>query len=130
VSTIQLTWDGLCGCYVAIEKSWTAEFIGESPLRGLEAHIIDQLKLPQVYGRYCSIIQSSGMGKSRLLDEFSKGYFLIPINLRSADSQGLSYQFYFRSPLHLSQAIPLPTSPCVTTSGRIRVASCEERPTL
>ncbi|KAI9430204.1 hypothetical protein H4582DRAFT_1820313, partial [Lactarius indigo] len=40
------------------------------------------------YGRYCSIIQSSGMGKSRLLDEFSKSYFMIPINLRHSEGQG------------------------------------------
>ncbi|KAI0253034.1 hypothetical protein BJV78DRAFT_235120 [Lactifluus subvellereus] len=37
---------------------------------------------------FCSIIQSSGMGKSRLVDEFSKNHFLIPINLREEGSQG------------------------------------------
>ncbi|KAH9021093.1 hypothetical protein EDB83DRAFT_2320509, partial [Lactarius deliciosus] len=42
----------------------------------------------QIYGRYCSIVQSSGMGKSRLLDEFSKNFFLIPINLRASTDQG------------------------------------------
>ncbi|KAH9009201.1 hypothetical protein EDB83DRAFT_2234923 [Lactarius deliciosus] len=41
------------------------------------------------YARYCSIVQSSGMGKSRLLDEFSKEHFLIPINLRPKDSEGV-----------------------------------------
>jgi hypothetical protein len=34
-----------------------------------------------LYASYCSIIQSSGMGKSRLLDEFSRTHFLIPVNL-------------------------------------------------
>ena len=33
------------------------------------------------------------MGKSRLLDEFSKGHFLIPINLRERGSQGASHPF-------------------------------------
>ena len=31
------------------------------------------------------------MGKSRLLDEFSRGLFMIPINLRPAKSDGTSY---------------------------------------
>ncbi|KAH9081566.1 hypothetical protein EDB83DRAFT_2214337 [Lactarius deliciosus] len=40
------------------------------------------------YGPYCSIVQSSGMGKSRLLDEFSKTHFLIPINLCRKEANG------------------------------------------
>ncbi len=63
-------------------------FVGQSPLEGLKLHVADQLTLPDVYGRYCSIVQSSGMGKSRMLDELSKDYFLIPINLRGATSRG------------------------------------------
>jgi hypothetical protein len=34
-----------------------------------------------MYARYCSIVQSSGMGKSRLVDEFSKDHFLVLVNL-------------------------------------------------
>ncbi|KAI0267789.1 hypothetical protein BC834DRAFT_58548 [Gloeopeniophorella convolvens] len=40
------------------------------------------------YGPFCPIIQSSGMGKSRLLDEFAKNHFSIPINLRGPNSKG------------------------------------------
>ncbi|KAH9051513.1 hypothetical protein EDB87DRAFT_1541276, partial [Lactarius vividus] len=40
------------------------------------------------YAHYCSIVQSSGMGKSHLLDGFSKEHFLIPINLRPKDGKG------------------------------------------
>ncbi|KAH9170971.1 hypothetical protein EDB89DRAFT_1907311 [Lactarius sanguifluus] len=77
----------------AIENSWMADFIDQSPLEGLQAHIVEQLQLgpsseAQIYGRYCSIIQLSGMGKSCLLDEFSKNYFLIPINLCASTDQG------------------------------------------
>ncbi|KAH9179801.1 hypothetical protein EDB89DRAFT_2238751 [Lactarius sanguifluus] len=77
----------------AIENSWTADFVDPSPLEGLRVHIAEELELglsstTQPYGRYCSIIQSSGMGKSRLLDEFSKNYFMIPINLRHSEGQG------------------------------------------
>jgi hypothetical protein len=80
----------------AIEKSWEATFVGDSPIEGLKDHIITQLskpRKPEPYGRYCSIIQSSGMGKSRLLDELSKMHFMIPINLRGNRPGGLSYLF-------------------------------------
>ncbi|KAI9434529.1 hypothetical protein H4582DRAFT_2060231 [Lactarius indigo] len=72
----------------AVELSWSAEFIGHLPLVALETHVRDQMKLVEMYARYCSIVQSSGMGKSRLLDEFSKKHFMIPINLRPEDAQG------------------------------------------
>jgi len=65
-------------------------------------HIAKELDRPNLYGRYCPILQSSGMGKSRLLDEFSKQYFMIPVNLRSAGSKGLSYQCYLQGLLNLS----------------------------
>lgn len=35
-----------------------------------------------LYARLLPLVQSSGMGKSRLIDEFSKKYFVIPFNLR------------------------------------------------
>jgi hypothetical protein len=83
----------------AIQGAWVADFVNTSPIIGLEQHIARQLKpsshseATQIYGRYCSIIQSSGMGKSRLVDEFSKKFFLIPINLRVDDDR--SYGSWF-----------------------------------
>lgn len=64
--------------------------MGHAPLVGLQTHVARHLSPANVdvYGRHCSIIQSSGMGKSRLLDEFSKHFFLIPINLRPAEEEG------------------------------------------
>ncbi|KDR72947.1 hypothetical protein GALMADRAFT_228637 [Galerina marginata CBS 339.88] len=41
-----------------------------------------------IYGRYCAIIQSSGMGKSRTVDELGQSHLSIPINLRDATSTG------------------------------------------
>ncbi|KAH9172798.1 hypothetical protein EDB89DRAFT_1850878 [Lactarius sanguifluus] len=73
---------------LAVELSWSAEFIGHLPLVALETHVRDQMKLVETYARYCAIVQSSGMGKSRLLDEFSKKHFMIPINLRPEDARG------------------------------------------
>ncbi|KAI9445343.1 hypothetical protein H4582DRAFT_910849 [Lactarius indigo] len=72
----------------AVERSWTANFVGKGPLRALKKHVKEQMTRGKAYARYCSIVQSSGMGKSRLLDEFSKEHFLIPINLRPKDGEG------------------------------------------
>lgn len=81
---------------LAVEESWNADFIDKSPLDGLRRHIADELDLGDSYGRFCVIVQSSGMGKSRLLDEHSKNYFMIPINLRSSDTRGVSCPFLSR----------------------------------
>ncbi|KAF9486227.1 hypothetical protein BDN70DRAFT_870313 [Pholiota conissans] len=40
------------------------------------------------YAHYVSIVQSSGMGKSRAVDELAKTHFVIPINIRVAQSNG------------------------------------------
>jgi hypothetical protein len=45
-----------------------------SVLNGLIRHIEGQLDPGNQHGRYSSIVQSSGMGKSRLLEEFSKNF--------------------------------------------------------
>jgi hypothetical protein len=76
----------------AIERSWTTCFAGDS-LNLLKKHVHDQMRTTGMYARYNMIIQSSGMGKSRLLDEFSKHHFLIPINLRPEGSEGVSCSF-------------------------------------
>ena len=42
----------------------------------------------KVYAHYAAIVQSSGMGKSRTVDELGKQHFSIPMNLRDATSTG------------------------------------------
>ena len=80
--------------YLATELSWNAKFIdsGQAVLKALESHVSKQMQV-HTYARSCSIVQSSGMGKSRLLDEFSKSHFLIPINLRPEKTDGASIFF-------------------------------------
>ncbi|KAI0301711.1 hypothetical protein B0F90DRAFT_1816914 [Multifurca ochricompacta] len=78
---------------IAVVNSWNAKFVYDAPLYGLKRHITREIELikergKKVYARYCSIVQSSGMGKSRLIDELSKKDFVIPINLRPEDSKG------------------------------------------
>jgi hypothetical protein len=41
---------------------------------------------PDMYARVLAIVQSSGMGKSRMIDELSKSHFVIPLNLRDGES--------------------------------------------
>ncbi|KAI0255367.1 hypothetical protein BJV78DRAFT_1279535 [Lactifluus subvellereus] len=74
--------------YLAAELSWNASFVDQAVLKALESHISQQMDQEHTYARFCSIVQSSGMGKSRLLDEFSKSHFLIPINLRPEGTKG------------------------------------------
>jgi hypothetical protein len=39
-----------------------------------------------MHARIVMIVQSSGMGKSRMIDELSKKHFVIPLNLRNGES--------------------------------------------
>ncbi|KIY53567.1 hypothetical protein FISHEDRAFT_68783 [Fistulina hepatica ATCC 64428] len=62
-------------------RSWTRPYTGNAP-DALWKHIEDHIVVWASYAPYCSIVQSSGTGKSRCIDEFSKTHFVIPINLR------------------------------------------------
>jgi hypothetical protein len=48
------------------------------------------------YARYTSIVQSSGMGKSRTVDELSKTHLVVPMNLRQ-ESKGKPFDFWISS---------------------------------
>ncbi|KIL68319.1 hypothetical protein M378DRAFT_158863 [Amanita muscaria Koide BX008] len=43
---------------------------------------------PAIYPRCAAILQSSGMGKSRMIDELSKKHFVLPINIRPSSDTG------------------------------------------
>ena len=45
----------------------------------------------EYYAQYCVILQSSGMGKSRAVDEISKTHFVIPVVLRDPNTTGLVF---------------------------------------
>jgi hypothetical protein len=42
----------------------------------------------EIYANYLPIVQSSGTGKSRMVDELAGEVFTIPLNLREADTTG------------------------------------------
>ena len=50
----------------------------------------------ELYANMCAIVQSSGMGKSRAVNELGKTRFLIPMNLRKADSGMFNSHFLTR----------------------------------
>ncbi|KAH7905574.1 hypothetical protein BJ138DRAFT_1130414 [Hygrophoropsis aurantiaca] len=72
---------------LATQRAWQALFRGKVH-EFLWEHMVYYFNQTQrYYDRSCSIMQSSGMGKSRAVDELSKTHFVIPINLR-ADNAG------------------------------------------
>jgi hypothetical protein len=75
--------------FLAIVDSWLVPFVGKEALDALLTHVDQERNKKGAYAPCCSVVQSSGMGKSRLLDELSKKYFLIPINLRKSPSTGV-----------------------------------------
>ncbi|KAF9443662.1 hypothetical protein P691DRAFT_787656, partial [Macrolepiota fuliginosa MF-IS2] len=71
---------------IAIESAWTARFIGNYH-NLLKANLteMNKVRVTQFLGHHLnhvSIIQSSGSGKSRLIDEVSKSILTLPINIR------------------------------------------------
>ncbi|KAF8690300.1 hypothetical protein AX14_003014 [Amanita brunnescens Koide BX004] len=71
----------------ATMRAWRHPYIGEAHrclYNVMEAH----QKNGTAYGRFLSIVQSSGTGKSRMVDELSKEHIVIPINLRAERANG------------------------------------------
>ncbi|RDB15450.1 hypothetical protein Hypma_004153 [Hypsizygus marmoreus] len=69
----------------AIEQSWQTKFSGNSE-EALWDHITGHFGRSDIYAHFAAIVQSSGMGKSRTVDELSKTHFTIAMNLRSNDN--------------------------------------------
>ena len=62
-------------------ESWDVTYVGDADDL-LYNHISTHSKDEDSYARYTSIVQSSGMGKSRAIDELSKKHLVVPLNLR------------------------------------------------
>jgi hypothetical protein len=67
-------------------QSWDIKYVGNADDL-LYDHLSSYPKDEDKYARYTSIVQSSGMGKSRAIDELSKKHLVVPLNLRE-DSKG------------------------------------------
>lgn len=72
----------------ATEKAWNEAYVGSAAdcfYDTIKSHCTWD---PAVYARYSAILQSSGMGKSRMIDELSKKHLVLPINLRPSSDTG------------------------------------------
>jgi hypothetical protein len=76
---------------LATLRSWSVPYkgnIAEVVYEYMESH-----NNPDFYARVLPIVQSSGMGKSRMIDELSKDHFVIPLNLRDGESGRFFWRF-------------------------------------
>ncbi len=73
-----------------MERSWVGEYQGETA-NDLWTYITEEFSSPERVDAYCTtVVQSSGMGKSRTVDELSKKHFVIPVCLREPYMTGLT----------------------------------------
>lgn len=78
-----------------MEDAWATPFAGgaaaavwDNIVVHFKPAIMNTMASDNVYANYFTIVQSSGMGKSRVVDELAKSHFVIPMNLRS-DGSGM-----------------------------------------
>ena len=77
---------------LATERSWVRPYIGDGARTLYETlRFYNKTQLTPLYSRAIPLLQSSGTGKSRTLDELSKTVFVIPINLRGKGTEGLRW---------------------------------------
>ena len=84
---------GLLIVFLAIENAWITEYRGEAPA-ALWTRIKKAMQQADLYAKYLAIVQSSGTGKSRMIEELSKKHLVIPVNLRDSSESGL---YFFKS---------------------------------
>ena len=75
--------------FLATENAWITQYRGKAPA-ALWAQIKMAMTQTNRYARYLAIVQSSGTGKSRMIEELSKEHLVIPVNLRDSHETGLS----------------------------------------
>jgi hypothetical protein len=73
---------------IATVESWTFPYQGN--VANVAYDYLNSCTDPNIYARILTIVQSSGMGKSRMVDEFSKEHFVIPLNLRDGNQGDLN----------------------------------------
>jgi hypothetical protein len=85
------------GSNAATLQSWAIKYVGDASV-SLYEHLTSQPMDEDNYARYTSIVQSSGMGKSRTIDELSKTHLVVPMNLRQ-ESKGKAFDSWISSTL-------------------------------
>jgi hypothetical protein len=87
VSEVLLS-ESFCNGVIATVESWTFPYQGN--VANVAYNYLNSPTDPNIYARIVTIVQSSGMGKSRMVDEFSKEHFVIPLNLRDGNQGALN----------------------------------------
>ena len=79
------------------KKAWDMEYKGNADKLFIQAlHIMNTDRDRRIYDNFVPIVQSSGMGKSRMADEAAKYIFTLPFNLRpSRETSGTIAQSSF-----------------------------------
>ena len=72
-----------------LRNAWKEPFRGEYHKVLLKK--INAMYEPQPYKNTCAIVQSSGTGKSRMVDELAKLVFTLPINIRRSEGISMTY---------------------------------------
>lgn len=92
---------------LATEKLWVYPFQGDAhlKLRDTIMHMNQERMPTQAYANMMSIIQSSGTGKSRLVDKLAEVVFTLPFNLR--DPKEDECRFLLCSYAHHSDIQPI-----------------------
>jgi len=85
------------GSNTATLQSWAIKYVSDASI-SLYKHLTSQPMDEDNYARYTSIVQSSGMGKSRTIDELSKTHLVVPMNLRQ-ESKGKAFDSWISSTL-------------------------------
>lgn len=62
-------------------ESWGVKYVGNAHDL-LYEYLADFREFKNIYARFTSIVQSSGMGKSRTVDELSRKHLVVPLCLR------------------------------------------------
>ena len=66
--------------FLVLKDAWKMPFRGDNHTVLLQK--INVMYEPEAYRNICAIVQSSGTGKSRMVDELAKLVYTLPINIR------------------------------------------------
>jgi hypothetical protein len=76
---------------LAAVQAWGSKFEGDAAFVLIETISSFLDKQRNAYARLTCIVNSSGTGKSRMVDQASMKVITVPMCLREADSQGLIF---------------------------------------
>jgi len=78
------------------KRAWNIEYKGDAVNPSVQAvHIMNTDRDRSEYDNFVPIVQSLGMGKSRMVDEAAKYIFTLPFNLRPRfESSGTSHHLH------------------------------------